>query len=438
VVVFRFDSGIIHIVTANHLQRNKMSQQVTNRKGPKQTDIGTKGTIVFIHGFHDGSDIWADAIREMKTPNLQTISFDLPGMGTKTNDAGPFTLERYANDVRLLINHIDGPVVVVAHSMGAQIVELAIADRSKRVDGLVLIAPIGLAGAGMSREAADQFKFLASTPEGERQLRKTLMASSTGPSFEHMVDVGSRVRPDVTSQLVDTWNNGSEDGLNPSRYMGPVLVARGAEDPFVTHESLGEAVLPRFKNLTSTTIANAGHWPQSEQPAVVAKLVDQFLSEMKWSAFGIATIHSPQGNASSNTSGGTLSQGWASAFADKSESSFADSLASNVSFEASVFTRPIEGRDDVKITLATASKIYESLAFTKQTEAGDRTYLEWEATAFGGQRVVGVTVLTKDEHGKIIRIAIHHRALGMLLRFSAELGKRLHGVIASDFFYQGT
>jgi hypothetical protein len=34
-------------------------------------------------------------------------------------------------------------------------------------------------------------------------------------------------------------------------------------------------------------------------------------------------------------------------------------------------------------------------------------------------------------------VAIHHRPLGAALRFSAELGDRLTGVIARDLFYDG-
>jgi len=45
----------------------------------------------------------------------------------------------------------------------------------------------------------------------------------------------------------------------------------------------------------------------------------------------------------------------------------------------------------------------------------------------------GVTVLTKDADGRIVRAAIHHRPLGAALRFSAELGERLTEI--ADHFY---
>lgn len=105
--------------------------------------------------------------------------------------------------------------------------------------------------------------------------------------------------------------------------------------------------------------------------------------------------------------------------------------------EASVLTRPVEGRDQVKKVMGAASVIYESLRFTRETVDGPRTYLEWEATAFGGLPIEGVTALTKNADGQTLRAAIHHRPLGAALRFSAELRTRLAGEIDADYFHRG-
>jgi hypothetical protein len=87
--------------------------------------------------------------------------------------------------------------------------------------------------------------------------------------------------------------------------------------------------------------------------------------------------------------------------------------------------------------MGTASGIYDSLLFTHEASRGPRSYLEWEATAFGGVVLQGVTILTKDDSGQVVHAAIHHRPLGAVLRFSAELRKRLTGVVESGYFYEG-
>jgi hypothetical protein len=133
---------------------------------------------------------------------------------------------------------------------------------------------------------------------------------------------------------------------------------------------------------------------------------------------------------------GVRPQAWTDAFASKSAERFGAALADDVVLEASVLRRPVEGRDQVMRVLVTASGIYESLQFTHEANNGPRTYLEWEHTALGGLELRGVTVLTRDDSGQIVHAAIHHRPLGAALRFSAELGKRLTGVVESGYFYE--
>ena len=127
---------------------------------------------------------------------------------------------------------------------------------------------------------------------------------------------------------------------------------------------------------------------------------------------------------------------WTQAFADNAEDSFADAFADNVILEASVLVRPIEGRDCVKRVMATASNVYEALTFTYQVESAQQTYLEWDAKAFDGQSLAGMTILTKNSDGLIVHIAIHHRPLGAVLRFSSEMRDRLKGKIEPDYFYE--
>jgi len=53
----------------------------------------------------------------------------------------------------------------------------------------------------------------------------------------------------------------------------------------------------------------------------------------------------------------------------------------------------------------------------------------------GGERVSGVTILTSNDQGKIVRVAIHHRPLSAALHFSEAMGKALAGKVEADLFY---
>ena len=72
-------------------------------------------------------------------------------------------------------------------------------------------------------------------------------------------------------------------------------------------------------------------------------------------------------------------------------------------------------------SLRTGGGITGSLRFTHESTAPDRCYFEWELEALG-QRVQGITILTLDSSGLIDNVALHHRPLGAVLAFSAEIG----------------
>jgi hypothetical protein len=164
------------------------------------------------------------------------------------------------------------------------------------------------------------------------------------------------------------------------------------------------------------TVERGADRPDVEQPADVLAQRDDFLSN----------------------AGAARSQAWREAFASRSAKEFAETFADDVVLEASVLNRPIEGRDRVAQVMGAASGIYESLVFTHEASNGPRTYVEWEATAFGGSALEGVTILTRNDAGRIVSARIHHRPLGGVLRFSVELRERLRGVVDPSHFYRGS
>jgi hypothetical protein len=129
-------------------------------------------------------------------------------------------------------------------------------------------------------------------------------------------------------------------------------------------------------------------------------------------------------------------EGWRRSFTDQSLSQFAEQFADEIVLEATTLAKPVKGKHCVAAVLATASSIYESLEFTAEAQSASTTYLQWRATAFGGIHIDGVTVLERDESSKIVAAAIHHRPLGPVLRFSAEILDRLASMIPADQFLE--
>jgi hypothetical protein len=126
---------------------------------------------------------------------------------------------------------------------------------------------------------------------------------------------------------------------------------------------------------------------------------------------------------------------WTAALRDETGATFAEVATPNVRLEGSIFATPIDGRQRVWTSLRTGGGITDTLKFTGESTTPDRCYFEWELEALG-QRVQGVTVLTLDSSGLISNVALHHRPLGAVLAFSAEMGRRLGDSLGPDVFYK--
>ncbi len=380
------------------------------------TSSNTPPVIVFIHGFLDGAAVWSDVVAALGARAATALRVDLPGMGGRAHEVGPYSLDAIADDVARQVGGLEGPVVLVGHSMGAQIAELVAGKLAERVLGLVLLTPVPLRGTCLPDDVMQKFRGLGADPIAQRLLRQQLSVDLSPRKLEMLGGIGDLVQPASAVAVADLWNRGHALGEQPSRFHGPVLVVRGEGDPFVTEEMVATAVAPRFANLARASVDRAGHWAQVEQPEAFAQRLQEFL-------------------ASVEARGRAPSRGWTRAFEQKTSSAFADAFAPGIVLEASVLTRPAVGVDQVKTILGTASGIYEALAFTHEVVDGPRTYLEWEAQAFGGEKLHGITILIRGEDDKIARVAIHHRPLGGALKFSSELARRLQGQVDADLFH---
>jgi pimeloyl-ACP methyl ester carboxylesterase len=370
--------------------------------------------VVFVHGFLDDGHVWDRTIAALQTPGIETVQLDLAGAGARADATGTFTFERLAADVGAVVDRVAKPFVIVGHSMGAPVAELVAAARTERALGLVLLTPVPLAGMRLPDPVVEPFRALGGDAEAQRAARRQLAVNLSEADLDRLGTAGLRMWPETVRALVYSWNTGHADAPEPSRYAGPVLVVRGGGDGFVTKELVATAVAPRFPAAQTVVVDGAGHWPHVEQPAAVASHLDRFIA-----AHGVEAVAGR----------------WTNAFAGRSADAFAAAFADDVVLEASVLTRPVEGRDRVARVMAAGSEIYESLVFTQEVSAGGRSYLEWQASAFGGMALEGVTILSRDAAGRIVRAAIHHRPLDAVLRFSAELRERLAGIVDADFFH---
>jgi pimeloyl-ACP methyl ester carboxylesterase len=359
-------------------------------------------TLLFIHGFLDDVNVWDDLLSALPD-DVNTIRYQLPGFGTRTEDTTPqLTLTTLAAEAGHLLDGVEGDAIVVGQSLGSQIAELVATAHADKVTGLVLITPVPLGGTRLPAEAVAPFRALGGDPAAQRAARAALSPALTDKQLDRLTRAGESARPDVVSRYVDVWNDGVADAAPISAFTGLALIIRGGADPFVTAE-LAAMITPRFPHAREQVIDGGGHWVHVEYAGQVAAAITQFVRET-----GAA-------------------DGWRRGFAEQSRDRFAATFAGDVVLDATTLLDPVEGRDQVAATLATASSIYESLEFTAEVHSGSTSYLQWRATAFDGMALRGVTILDRGPDGLITGIAIHHRPLGAVLRFASEIRDRLDG-----------
>lgn len=104
-------------------------------------DEASVRTVVLVHGIGMGRKVFADLTRRLEADAL-VIALDLPGYGEAPEPPRTPTMERLGDLVAAFLRHLDrGPVTLVGHSMGTQVVTETAVRHPGTVRRLVLVAP---------------------------------------------------------------------------------------------------------------------------------------------------------------------------------------------------------------------------------------------------------------------------------------------------------
>lgn len=132
--------------------------------------------ILFLHGSGQTRQSWSGALAEAVRRGYRAVSLDLRGHGDSDwAPDGQYSLDRFAADVRQVIEHIGGEPILVGASLGGLIGMLIAAAPPPQVRGLVLVditARIEVGGA------TEVMAFMDSAPNGFGSLEEAAAAVS--------------------------------------------------------------------------------------------------------------------------------------------------------------------------------------------------------------------------------------------------------------------
>lgn len=225
---------------------------------------GSGEKIVFLHGWGANLQIWESLKTYLAGLPFQMIFLDFPGFGESSVPETPFSSRDYAAILNLFFEELEiTSPILLGHSVGGKIA-LCYALEYNNVKKLILIDSAGIRRRGLLTHTKLLLsRAFSKSPEFiKKPLAKSFQSEdyhSAGPMKATMAKI---VEEDLRTEL----NNISV----------PTLLIWGEEDP---ETPIRDAAIMKkeIKNSILKILPQCGHFPFLEQPALVAKIISEFI-----------------------------------------------------------------------------------------------------------------------------------------------------------------
>jgi pimeloyl-ACP methyl ester carboxylesterase len=249
-------------------------------------DVGTGLPLLALHGLGGGAWFFTGLARRL-TPSCRVIAVDLPGTGRSGGSTPPdLTLAGWVADLAdLLAARVDGPVVILGHSLGTILALEAWASWPQAIRALIFVGGLpeprplirerlALRADAVARTGLDGVGPSAATAN---------FARATLERQPELVGLFERLFESQDAATYVRWCNlligASATSIVPTVRV-PCLSVSGTEDQYAPPELVtafvGELPLPCRQDL----LEDCGHLPFLEQPARFAALVKSFLDTL--------------------------------------------------------------------------------------------------------------------------------------------------------------
>ena len=251
------------------------------------SEVGSGPVLVLLHAFPLHRGLWRDVAEPLAADGWRVITPDLPGFGEARQPAT--SIDAMADEVALLLDHLDEHTAVIGGCSMGGYVSLAFAERyPHRVAALVLVDTKASADSDEGRANRERVAQQV-TDAGSTQALATVMTDSLlGP-------VTRERRPEIVGWVRDQILEAQPAGVAAAqRAMAdrreqfdtlrgltvPVLAIRGADDGVATAEDHAAMAVAAIDGL-NVTIPDAGHLLPIERPDAFVAQVRDFLGRVR-------------------------------------------------------------------------------------------------------------------------------------------------------------
>jgi pimeloyl-ACP methyl ester carboxylesterase len=248
---------------------------------PVWTQAGDSTTLVFLH-LWGGSHRTFTPVIDRLTSGCAVVSYDHRGWGAARDLPGPYGIQELADDALAVIAELGiRRYILVGHSMGGKVAQIAASRRPKGLTALALIAP------APPRPAVDAKTAEALTHAFDSR-------ATVGHAVEHML-TDQPLPPDLREQVIDDGLAGNREAQIAWPLGGitlditaatqaievPVRVLAGRNDRVDPPESLEANLLPYIPTARMTVLEGTGHLSPLEVPGQIAGELDQLTSQVR-------------------------------------------------------------------------------------------------------------------------------------------------------------
>ncbi|MGZ5135534.1 MAG: alpha/beta fold hydrolase, partial [Flavitalea sp.] len=247
--------------------------------------IGSGRAIVFVHGFGEDGRIWDMVVDELQH-QFACIVPDIPGSGRSTMKQGPWTMESFADGIKLIFDKERiSSAIMIGHSMGGYITLAFVEKYADRLKGFGLFHSSAFADSEEKKSTRKRgIQFI------EEHGANKFLEQSTPNLFS---DIFKSQHPEIVKELVDKYTNFQDAALvhyyqammqRPDRtavlrnYPNPVLFILGEHDTAIPlADGLQQSHMPRLSYIH--ILRNSGHMGMIEETQKCREILQKFLQE---------------------------------------------------------------------------------------------------------------------------------------------------------------
>jgi pimeloyl-ACP methyl ester carboxylesterase len=249
-------------------------------------DTGSGPLVLCVPGMGDLRGEYRFLVPQLVAAGYRAVTMDVRGHGESSVGWKDYSVAGIGGDILALTHHLNaGPAILVGNSMAAGAAVWAAVEAPELVSGLVLIGPavhgeMGLAfrlllGALFARPWGPaawlryyQGLFTTRKPED--------FAAHAAALKENLSQPG---RMEALYAMMLASKSASEERL--SRVHQPTLVVMGTRDPDFKDPQAEAGWVAEKLDASCRMVDGAGHYPQSEMPAVTGPWIVEYLRSLQ-------------------------------------------------------------------------------------------------------------------------------------------------------------